>query len=98
MQVLEELGVDAHVVRYLETPPDADTLRDLIGRLEDEPSALVRRDGWADLGITPDDVATSDGVLAVLMRHPQLMQRPVLDDGERAIIGRPTERVRDLVR
>jgi arsenate reductase len=97
MEVLDELGVDATVVRYLDAPPDAGTLRELIGRLEDEPAALVRRDGWTELGITDDDVATADGVVEVLVRHPQLMQRPVLDDGERAIIGRPTERVRDLL-
>lgn len=97
MQVLDELDVDVDVVRYLDAPPDAATLRELIDRLEDEPSALVRRDGWAELGITPDDVATIDGVIDVLVRYPQLLQRPVVDDGERAIIGRPTDRVRGLV-
>jgi arsenate reductase len=97
MGVAEELGVEVDVVRYLETPPDAATLRSILAKLEDPPADLVRRDGWKDLGITPDDVATADGVVDVLVRHPELLQRPLLVTADTAIIGRPTERVRELL-
>jgi arsenate reductase (glutaredoxin) len=97
MQVADELGVEVDVVRYLETPPDAATLRAIVAKLEDPPADLVRRDGWGDLGITADDVASPDGVIDVLVRHPQLLQRPLLVTADTAIIGRPTERVRDLL-
>ena len=97
MAAADELGVDVDVVRYLDDPPDAATLRDIIAKLEDPVSALVRRDGWADLGITADDVATADGVVDVLVRHPQLLQRPVLVTRDKAVIGRPTERARALL-
>ena len=43
--------------------------------------------------MTPDDVATVDGVVAVLLAHPELMQRPVIVKGGRAVIGRPTSGV-----
>jgi len=97
MQVAEELGVDVDVVRYLDTPPDEATLRSIIAKLDDPVSDLVRRDGWNDLGITPADVATADGVVAVLMKNPELMQRPIVVKGDRAIIGRPKDRVRTLL-
>jgi arsenate reductase len=97
MQVVDELGVDVDVVRYLETPPDAATLREIVGKLEDDPADLVRREHWSELGVTADDIATSDGVVNVLAAHPQLLQRPLLVTPDRAIIGRPTERVRDLL-
>jgi len=97
MGVVDELGVEVDVVRYLEAPPDATTLRSIISKLEDPPAALVRRDGWNDLGITSDDVATPDGVVDVLVRHPELLQRPLLVTADTAIIGRPTERVRELL-
>lgn len=97
MEVAAEIGVDVDVVKYLQAPPDAATLRDIIGKLEDPPADLVRRDGWDDLGVTDADVATTDGVVDVLVRHPQLLQRPVVVRGDRAVIGRPTERVRDLL-
>lgn len=85
------------VVRYLDSPPDAATLRTILGKLEDPPADLVRRDKWTELGISADDVATPDGVVAVLVAHPQLLQRPLVVTADTAIIGRPTERVHDLL-
>jgi arsenate reductase len=97
MQVIDELGVDVDVVKYLDTPPDEATLRAIIAKLDEPASELVRREKWSELGITADDVATPDGVVDVLLRHPELMQRPVVVKGDRAVIGRPTERVSDLL-
>ena len=98
MQAAEELGVDVEVVRYLDTPPDEATLRSILDQLDDPPADLVRREKWSELGVTADDVATVDGVVAVLLAHPELMQRPVVVKDGRAVIGRPTERVTELVR
>jgi arsenate reductase len=97
MQVIDELGVDTEVVRYLDTPPDEATLRSILGALDTAPAELVRRERWAELGVTDADVATVDGVVAVLLAHPELMQRPVVVKGDRAVIGRPTERVSELL-
>jgi arsenate reductase len=97
MQVIDDLGVDAQVVRYLDTPPDEATLRSIIDQLEDPPADLVRREKWSELGVTADDVATVDGVVRVLLAHPELMQRPVVVKDGRAVIGRPTERVTALL-
>lgn len=98
MSIAQELGVEADVVLYLKTPPDAATLRNIIAKLEDPVTDLVRRDSlWKKLGLTDDDVATPDQVVDVLVRHKQLLQRPVVVTDERAIIGRPKERVRQLL-
>jgi len=97
MQVVAELGIDVDVVRYLDSPPSEAELRSILARLEDPPGDLVRRERWAELGITATDVGSVDGVVSVLLRHPELMQRPVVVRGERAVIGRPTERVRELL-
>ncbi len=98
MRIAEELGVQAEVVLYIKTPPDETTLRDIIARLEDPVTDLVRRDSlWTKLGLTDDDVATPDQVVAVLVKHKQLLQRPVVVTDARAIIGRPKERVRELL-
>ena len=87
-------GVEVDVVQYLKTPLDADGVRSLLAKLEDAPTDLVRRDpNFARLGLTDADVATADQVVEVLAAHPQLMQRPVLVRGDRAIIGRPKTRV-----
>lgn len=91
---VEAAGVDAEVVRYLTTPLDETGLRDLAAKLEDPVTDLVRRDAaFKALGLAEADVVTLDQVVAVLSQHPHLMQRPVLVRGDRAIIGRPKDRV-----
>ena len=91
---IDEAHVEAEVVDYLRHPLDAAALEDLLDKLEDAPTDLVRRDAhFAELGLTDADVATREQVVAVLSEHPRLLQRPVLVRGDRAIIGRPKERV-----
>lgn len=98
MSIAQELGVQAHIVLYLKTPPDEAMLRTIIDRLEDPVTDLVRRDSlWKKLGLTDVDVATADQVVGVLVKHKQLLQRPVVMTQDRAIIGRPKERVRRLL-
>jgi arsenate reductase (glutaredoxin) len=93
-----ELAVDAEIVQYLKAPPDEATLRAIIAKLEDPVTDLVRRDAnWDRLGLADADVATADQVVAVLLAHKELMQRPVLVTADRAIIGRPKDRVRALL-
>ncbi|HQF04509.1 MAG TPA: ArsC/Spx/MgsR family protein [Phycicoccus sp.] len=87
-------GVEVEVHDYLKKPLTESELRDLIGKLEDPVTDLVRRDPYFKAqGLTDSDVATQDQVVAVLVEHPRLMQRPVLIRGDRAIIGRPKDRV-----
>ena len=98
MRIAEELGVDAQIVLYLKTPPDEATLRGIIAKLEDPPTDLVRRDSmWAKLGLTDADAATPDQIVALLVKHKQLLQRPVVVTAAKAIVGRPKERVRELL-
>ncbi len=92
----DELGVEADVVKYMTAAqrPTADQLRTLVSQLEDPVTDLVRRDAnFEKLGLHDADVATADQVVAVLAAHPELLQRPVIVRGGRAIIGRPKDRV-----
>jgi len=98
VSIAEELGVDANVVLYMKTPPDAETLLAIIAKLENPVTDLVRRDSmWKKLGLTDDDVRSDEQVVDLLVRHKQLLQRPVVVTPEKAIIGRPKERIRELL-
>ena len=98
MSIADELGVDYDTVLYLKTPPDEATLRAIIAKLEDPVPDLVRRDSlWKKLGLTDADVETEDQVVAVLLKHKQLLQRPLVVTKNKAIIGRPKDRVRALL-
>jgi arsenate reductase len=91
---LEESNTAYEVVLYLKAPPGRQAIIDMLSRLEDPPSELVRHDKrFKDLGLTPADYVTVSAVADLLVAHPELMQRPVIDDGVRAFIGRPLDRV-----
>ena len=95
-EAADELGIGVDIRRYKlkAERPTADELRDLLAILEDEPTALVRRDATFDkLGLEDADVQTVDQVADILAAHPEMIQRPVLIAGGQAIIGRPRDRV-----
>jgi arsenate reductase (glutaredoxin) len=99
VSIAAELGAEVDVVNYTKTPPDEATLRWIIDHLEDPITDLVRRDSvFAKLGLSDADVQTADQIVSVLMKTPKLMQRPVVVKGTTAIIGRPKDRVRELLR
>jgi len=98
VRIAEELGVDAEIVNYIQDPPDAETLRAIIAKLEDPATSLVRRDSlFKKLELTDADVETDDQIVDVLVANKRLLQRPLLVTAEKAIIGRPKERVTELL-
>ena len=99
MRIAQDLGVAADIVLYLKTPPDAATLAGIISKLEDPVTDLVRRDSnFAKLGLSDSDVATADQVIATLVKHKALLQRPVVVTPTTALIGRPKDRVSEALR
>ena len=99
LEILNERGVDPDVVKYLDTPPGRETLERILDAIDEPPSALVRTDDkrFKELGLDASDYADREAVIALLLEHPALMQRPVVFVGEKAVIARPSERVLDLL-
>jgi arsenate reductase len=99
LEILNQQGVEADVVKYLDTPPDRATLERILDAIDDEPIALVRTGDqkFKDAGYTKADVATRAQVIDVLLKHPEVMERPVVFVGNRAVIARPSERVLELL-
>lgn len=98
LEILRQRGVEHEVVLYQEAPPDRETLARIVDLVDAEPSELVRRDPlFKELGLTDADVQEPEQVVAVLLEHPELMQRPIVVRGDRAVIGRPPENVEALL-
>ena len=98
LELLRERGVEADVVEYLRTPPGPETLTRVLGLLAGPPGDLVRKDKrFRELGLREADHTSREQVVALLVRHPELMERPVVVAGDRAVIGRPPERVLELI-
>jgi arsenate reductase (glutaredoxin) len=95
LAVAKELGIEPEIVQYLKTPPDKATLEKIIGMLDDPVEDLVRKDAkFQKLGLDPAAyVGKSKAVVDILMKHKELMQRPIIIKGNKAIIGRPKDKV-----
>ncbi|EPC04433.1 hypothetical protein L861_03665 [Litchfieldella anticariensis FP35 = DSM 16096] len=96
LALLEAQNIEFQVHRYLDTPLDVPALEALLQRLDGGLPQLLRTSEaeWKTLSVSSDD---TQGVLAAIAEHPKLMQRPILDRGDRAIVGRPPEAVLPLL-
>ena len=95
LEALEAAGLDVAVRQYLLVKErlSEDELRSLARRLVgDPPDALIRRDQRYERLAIDAGGWDVERVVATLVEHPALLQRPILDDGERAMIGRPRAR------
>jgi len=98
LELLRERGLEPDVVFYLEQPPSIDRLREIVAMLGTGARGLLRtgEPEYAELGL--DDPSLDDeALLAAMHAHPQLIERPVFVRGGRAVIGRPSERVLELI-
>ena len=98
LRLIEERGIAPQVVRYLETPPDAGTLDALLRLLGLEPRELIRRKEPEYEALGLDDTSLSrESLIAAMVAHPRLIERPIVVKDGKAILGRPPERVLDLL-
>ncbi len=98
LALLEARGQAPQVVRYLETPPDATTLKDLLAKLGIPARQLLRtgEDEYQALGLA-DPALGEDDLIAAMVAHPRLIERPLLVVGERAVVGRPPEKLLEIL-
>ena len=91
--------MDHDVVLYIKEPPDQATLEKIVKGLEDPGEDLVRKDSkFKKLELNPDDyVDNPEAVVDILVKHKQLLQRPVIVKGSKAIIGRPKDRIAPFI-
>ncbi|APX93059.1 arsenate reductase (glutaredoxin) [Halomonas sp. 1513] len=96
LALFEARGVEVNVRRYLDAPLELAELSRLVARLQSPLANLVRTDeaAWKALDIAIDDQRR---VLEAIAAEPRLLQRPIADDGQRAVIGRPPEAMLTLL-
>ena len=98
LSLLEERGLAPKIVRYLDEPPDADTLESLLKLLGLEPRDLMRKKEpeYQALGLDGPSL-TREALVAAMAAHPRLIERPIVIQDGRAVLGRPPERVLDIL-
>ena len=95
--ILQERGIDADYIRYLENTPTRDELEDVLVKLgTDDPREIVRTKEpvYAELGL---ESADRDQLLDAMAANPILIQRPIVIHGDRAVVARPPERLLEIL-
>ena len=98
MDLLHARDVEFDIIEYLKKPPTRETLEKIIDMLDGPVADLVRKDKrFKELGLSPNDYVEKKAVVALLLKHPELMQRPIVIRGKHAIIARPPEKLATLL-
>ncbi|MBO0494961.1 arsenate reductase (glutaredoxin) [Pseudomonas sp. Marseille-Q1929] len=98
LELLEARGLTPTVVRYLETPLDAAQLKALLAKLSLTARQLLRtgEDEYKALNLADASLSEAQ-LIAAIAAHPKLMERPILETADKAIIGRPPENVLEIL-
>ena len=98
LELLRGRGIEPQIMAYLDEPPSIAELQDLLRMLGTGARSLLR-DGepeYSELGLS-DPLLDDDALIAAMAAHPRLIERPVFVHDGRAVIGRPPERVLELL-
>jgi len=95
---LRESGVDFSKVNYYIEPLSKEKLTKLVHKMKIDPHELLRKSEpiYRELGLAAKEL-TDDQIITLMVKHPDLMQRPIVERGKKAILGRPTENVKELL-
>ena len=98
LKLLQDKGIEPRIVEYLRTPPDKETLRHLVTMLGISPRELLRRKEapYKELGLA-DPQKSDEEIIAAMVEHPVLIERPIVVKDERAALGRPPEQVLEIL-
>src|ERR671918_2965376 len=97
-KLLRESGVSFEKVNYYVEPLSRKKLTELLRKMNLKPRDLLRKGEpvYKELGLAEGKFSDSE-LIALMIEHPDLIQRPIVERGDRAVLGRPTENVKALL-
>ena len=98
LQILDEKGIEAQVIEYLNTPPSSGELSNILNLLGIRPRDLMRKNEaiYKELGLG-DENMSDDDLIAAMLANPILIERPIVVANGKARIGRPPESVLEII-
>ena len=95
---LVDNGVDFSKVNYYIEPLTKEKIKELLKKMKLSARDILRTSEpiYRELGLSKGEF-TDDEIISMMVKHPDLMQRPIVERGKRAVLGRPTENVKELL-
>lgn len=99
LALLEERGINPVIILYLDTPPSTSDITSLLGKLNLDARALLRKgeQDYKDLGLANQSIGDA-ALIKAMHEYPKLIERPIVVSGKHAILGRPPENVLALLK
>ncbi|PLB17689.1 MAG: Arsenate reductase [Flavobacteriaceae bacterium FS1-H7996/R] len=97
LELLEQSGKPFEIIKYLENPLSTKELKDLIKLLGIKPIDLVRKNEAIWKTEFKDKTLTDDQIIEAMVKNPKLIERPIIVNGNKAVIGRPTEKISEII-
>lgn len=98
LKIIEDQGIEPRVIEYLNSPPDQETLTQILQQLGIKPRDLLRthEDEYKLAGLD-NPSKSDDDVIKAMIKYPRLIERPIVVSNGKAIIGRPPVKVLDIL-
>lgn len=95
---LRALGAEYEKINYYTDGISAEKLKSLVAKMDMPPKALLRTKAkeYKLLNLDSDEVS-DDEIIGYMIRHPDLMQRPIVEMGDKAVLARPAEKIREII-
>lgn len=97
LKLLEDSGKEFEVVNYLENTPDEKELKEIISKLGIKPIELIRKNESVWKENFKDKTLTDSDIISLMVQNPKLIERPIVINGDKAVIGRPSEKIIDIL-
>ncbi|SDD49513.1 arsenate reductase (glutaredoxin) [Pedobacter soli] len=97
LQELEKSGKEFEVVYYLDTPPNVAELTAIVAKLGIKPLALIRKGEQVFIDNYKGKTLTDAEWIEAMVKHPILIERPIVISGDQAVIARPTEKIQEIL-
>jgi arsenate reductase len=97
LELLKANGIEPELRLYMkdENRLSEDELRDIAAKMDDGPRAFLREKNGREVGIT--ETSTDDEIFAEMARNPKIIQRPIGINGDKAVMGRPQEKLLEII-
>ena len=92
LAILQDNGISPDVILYLETPPTSQQFRDILRKLNLSAGHLLRKNE-ADYKAHMKDITDEEELISLMLAYPKVIERPIIINGDKAVIGRPPEAV-----
>lgn len=97
LELLKEAGQEPEVIEYLKTPPTAAELKELLEKLNLKPEQVLRKGEQLYKEQYKGQQLSDDALIQVMAENPVLIERPIVVKGNKAVLGRPPENVKELL-